>query len=96
MPVVKLDGTYYYGPRGAKVRYGPGDAVEVPEGLATALGLQPIGVPLVDAPADTDTESDVTFTPAPDLVDEVNTEPEPAAEPTPRRARKAKGDADPE
>jgi hypothetical protein len=42
---VKLDGTYYYGPRGNKIRYGPGDAVEVPEGLATALGLTPLAVP---------------------------------------------------
>lgn len=40
MVTVKLKGTFYYG--NPKQRYGPGDAVEVPEGLATALGLTPI------------------------------------------------------
>lgn len=40
MVTVKLKGTYYYG--NPKQRYGPGDAVQVPEGLATALGLTPV------------------------------------------------------
>jgi hypothetical protein len=42
MVIVKMTSTVYYGPRGAKRRYGPGDAVEVPEGLAVALGLTPV------------------------------------------------------
>lgn len=44
MVTVKMTSTVYYGPRGDKRRYGPGDAVQVPEGLATALGLVPIHV----------------------------------------------------
>jgi len=40
MVTVKLNGTFYYG--NPKKRYGPGDAVQVPEGLAAALGLTPI------------------------------------------------------
>jgi hypothetical protein len=42
MVTVKMTSTVYYGPRGDKRRYGPGDAVLVPEGLAQALGLTPI------------------------------------------------------
>lgn len=45
MVTVKLTGTFYYGPRGAKRPYGPGDAVDVPEGLAQALGLTPMAPP---------------------------------------------------
>jgi hypothetical protein len=64
MPVVKLDGTYYYGPRGAKRRYGPGDAVDVPEGLAVALGLVTIGeVQPDDVPAAAETEPDAITEP---------------------------------
>jgi hypothetical protein len=48
---VKMTSTVYYGPRGDKRRYGPGDAVEVPEGLAQALGLTPIYVAPKEAPA---------------------------------------------
>jgi hypothetical protein len=44
MVTVKMTSTVYYGPRGDKRRYGPGEAVEVPESLATALGLTPIYV----------------------------------------------------
>ncbi len=40
MVTVKLTGTYGYG--NPRRFYGPGDAVQVPEGLATALGLTPI------------------------------------------------------
>ncbi len=42
MVTVKMTSTVYYGPRGDKRRYGPGDAVQVPEGLVAALGLTPI------------------------------------------------------
>lgn len=40
MVKVKLNSTYWYG--NPKKRYGPGEAVDVPEGLATALGLTPV------------------------------------------------------
>ena len=59
MPLVRLNGTYGYGrPRHY---YGPG-LVDVPEGLARALGLTPI--PEVVAPSSEPAEATVTEAPA--------------------------------
>lgn len=41
MVTVKLNGRFGYGKAGARAYYGPG-VCEVPEGLARALGLQPL------------------------------------------------------